>query len=175
MRPDLVCLALKEEIGPQGRSDEPGSIDLDHPGIEEVDPSPRAFLGEPGSRLVDLGPVELVVPEHVEDVRGTRPVLRELVNEPLGVGCEIACEDDDVRFRVVLWQEAAVLEMEVREDLNLHSVPSLAVNRFASARVLGPCSMSSGDIPWSHDPAPRPSQYDSSVCASLATFSSVSG
>ena len=70
VRSDLVRLALKEEIGPQGRADESGSVDPDHPRIEQVDPRASALFGEPGSRLIDLRPVELVVPEHVEDVRG---------------------------------------------------------------------------------------------------------
>ena len=55
-------MVRKEEIGPQGRADEPVPLDLDHPRIEEVESGPRAFLGEPGSRLVDLGPVDLVFP-----------------------------------------------------------------------------------------------------------------
>ena len=75
VRPDLVRLALEEEVGPQGRPDEPGAVDLDHARIEQVDPGLHTLRGELPPRLVNLGPVELVVAEHVEDVRGARPLL----------------------------------------------------------------------------------------------------
>ena len=84
--PDPVPSAFEFEIGPLRRSDDAHFLDLNRSGVEQVALGLRALLGEPCSGLVDLGSVDLV---------------RELVNEFLGVGCEIACEDDDVCFRVV--------------------------------------------------------------------------
>ena len=98
VRPDLVRLALEEEVGPQGRPDEPGAVDPDHARIEQVDPGLHTLRGELRPRLVDLGPVELVVAEHVEDVRGARPLLCEVLDQALGAGREVAREHDDVGF-----------------------------------------------------------------------------
>ena len=120
VRPDLVRHALEHEIGPERRPDEPHAVDPHPARVEEVDPDFRALVRQPLPRLLDLGPVELVVPEHVEDVRRARPAPRDELDEPFGVGREVACEDDDVRLRVMLGQVAAVLEAQVGEDLDLH-------------------------------------------------------
>ena len=45
VRSDLVRLTLKEEIGPQGRADESGSVDPDHPRIEEGGSRPPRIPG----------------------------------------------------------------------------------------------------------------------------------
>ena len=107
-----------------------------------MDPRAGALFGEPGSRLVNLGPVELVVPEHVEDVRGARPVIRKLVNKPFGVGREVARKDDDVRRRVVLRHVAPMLKMEVGEDLDLHGtfnpLPVASCEARGGSRAAGP-------------------------------------
>ena len=88
--------------------------------VEEVDSGVAALPGEPSPRLVDLGPVELVVPEDVEDVRGGGPPVAEPSDEPFAVGREVPGEDDDVRLGNVRRDRAAVLEVQVGEDLNLH-------------------------------------------------------
>ena len=120
VRPGLVGLAVELQIRPQGGPDEACALDLDRTRVEEVDPDFRAFVGEPGPRVVDLRAVELVVPEDVEDVRGTSPELRELRHESLRIGREVAGEDDDVGLGVVRGHRSTMLKMEIGEDLDLH-------------------------------------------------------
>ena len=120
MRPALVGLAVEPQIRPQGRPDEACTLNLDHAGIEEVDPDFHAFVGEPRPRVVDFRAVELVVPEDVEDVRGSSPELRELRHKSLRVGREIAGEDDDAGLGVVLGHPPTMLKVEIGEDLDLH-------------------------------------------------------
>ena len=69
VRPHLVRHALEEEVSPKGCSDEFHASDADPARVEEVDPDFRALICEARPRLLDLRPVELVVAEHVEDVR----------------------------------------------------------------------------------------------------------
>ena len=118
--PDLVRLAVKLQVRPQGRPDETRALDPDHAGVEEVDPDFGAFVGEPRPRIVDLRAIELVVPEDVDDVRGGSPELRELRHESPRVGRKVAGEDDDVGRGVVLGHRSTMLEVEIGKDLNLH-------------------------------------------------------
>ena len=121
---------------PPSRSPRPGG----YPRARGPLPERRSSVSR--SRLIDLRPVELVVPEDVEDVRGARPVIRNLVNKPFGVGRKVARKDDDVRRRVVLRHKAAALEVEVGEDLDLHGSfnPRLAASCEArgGSRASGP-------------------------------------
>ena len=66
-------------------------------------------------------------------------MLREAVNEPFGVGGEVARDADDVCLRVVLRHVAAVREGDIGEDRDLHDafdsplVGSSAGHRFPHA------------------------------------------
>jgi len=81
VRSDLVRLALEYQIRPERRSDELDAVDPDGPRVEEVDPGTGALLGDLYPRLVDLRTVELVVSEHVHNVRGARPALPDALDE----------------------------------------------------------------------------------------------
>ena len=62
-------------------------------------------------------------------------MLSDARDEALCAGREFPGQEDDIRFRVVLWHNAAELEVEVREDLDLHCARSFDAKRRAASRV----------------------------------------
>ena len=106
---------------PERCADESHVPDSDRARVEEMDLHLRALLGELRSGFVDFGPVELVVAEDVDDVRSGDSALAEALDAAWAVGREVPGEDDDVRLGDVRRDRAAVLEVQVGEDLNLQS------------------------------------------------------
>ena len=100
VRPGLAEDARVEpEIGPERRADQAYVIDGDGASVEEGDAVLEALPGEFAPRDLDVAPVELVVPGHVEDAVGTGPALRDVADSAGVHRGEVAGEDDEFGVR----------------------------------------------------------------------------
>ena len=87
--------ALEQEIGPERCPDEPHVLHRDVPWVDQRHAVLEALSGEFASPHLDVRPVELVVPGHVEDAVGTGPASRDVPHLAGVYGREVAGEDGE--------------------------------------------------------------------------------